>query len=155
MPAIDDTMVEFLRGPNATLLGTRDKLNVPAIARPIGCWVLPDRERLIAFLADARAVTHIRETRVLSLVAVRPTTYEGYQIKAADAEVRALDEPERTELVESRARLLEEMMRVGLTWETADQLVPKVDSTVMAAVFSPLAIYNQTPGQGAGERRES
>ncbi len=148
-------MVEFLRGPNAMLLGTRDRLNVPAITRPIACWVLPDRERLIAFLADARAVTHIQETRVLALVAVRPTTYEGYQIKSADAEIRAVDEPARTELVENRARLLEEMMRVGLTWETADQLVPKVDSAVTAAVFSPLAIYNQTPGQGAGERRES
>lgn len=155
MPAIDDAMFEFLRGPNAMLLGTRDRLNIPAISRPIGSWALPDRDRLIAFLADTRAVAHIQETRVLSLVVVRPTTYEGYQIKAVDAEIRPVDEPERRELVESRARLLDEMMRVGLTRETADRLVPKVDSTVVAAIFSPLAIYNQTPGRGAGEPRES
>jgi hypothetical protein len=33
--------------------------------------------------------------------------------------------------------------------------VPRIDSEVVAAVFSPSAIFRQTPGPGAGERRES
>ncbi len=155
MPAIDDAMFEFLRGPNAMLLGTRDSRNVPAITRPIACQVCADRERVIAFLADARAVEHVRATGALALVVVRPTTYEGYQLKAADARIKSLTEAERAGLVESRARLMEEMMRVGLTRETAELLVPRVGPDVMAAVFSPTAIYRQTPGPGAGERRES
>lgn len=148
-------MFEFLSGPNAVLLGTRDRLNVPAISRPIGCQVCSDREHVMAFLADARAVAHIRETRVLALVVVRPTTYEGYQLKALDAEIKSLTEAQRVEMVENRVRLLEEMTRVGLTREIAEMVVPKVDSDVVAAVFSPSAIFRQTPGPGAGERRES
>lgn len=154
MPAIDDAMFEFLCGPNAMLLGTRDSLNVPAITRPIGCQVCPDREHVMAFLADARAVAHIRETRVLALVVVRPTTYEGYQLKAVDAEIRQLTDAERAAVAENRAKLLDEMVRVGLTPEISGMLVPKIDPDVVAAVFSPAAIFRQTPGPGAGERRE-
>ncbi len=108
----------------------------------------------MAYLADARAVAHIRETGALALVAVRPTTYEGYQLKGADAQIKTLTEAERAELAQSRERLLEEMMRVGLTRETAELVVPRVHADVVAAVFSPNAIYRQTPGPGAGEPRE-
>lgn len=155
MPAIDDVMFEFLNGPNAMLLGTRDVHKVPAITRPIGCQVCPDRERVIAFLADPRAVAHIRDTGTLALVVVRPTTYEGYQLKGTDAQINPVTDAERAIVVERRTKLLDEMMRVGLTRETAEMLVPKVDPTVMAAVFSPTAIFRQTPGPGAGERREN
>lgn len=155
MPAIDDAMFEFLSGPNAMLLGTRDGHNVPAITRPIGCQVCPDRERVIAFLADPRAVAHIRDTGTLALVVVRPTTYEGYQLKGADAQVKPVTDAELAMVVERRTKLLDEMMRVGLTRETAEMLVPRGDATVMAAVFSPTAIFRQTPGPGAGERREN
>ncbi len=155
MPAIDNDMFEFLAGPNAMLLGTRDANNIPAITRPIGCRVSPDREQVIAFLADARAVAHIRDTGVLALVVVRPTTYEGYQLKAVEARIRPLTEAERQEVAGSRARLVDEMMRVGLTRETAEQLVPQMSSDVTAAIFSPAAIFRQTPGHGAGERREA
>jgi hypothetical protein len=148
-------MFEFLSGPNAMLLGTRDSLNVPAITRPIGCQVCPDREHVMAFLADSRAIAHIRQTRVLALVVVRPTTYEGYQLKAVDAEIEPLTDEQRAAVVENRAKLLEEMARVGLTPEIAATVVPRIDSEVVAAVFSPSAIFRQTPGPGAGERRES
>jgi len=107
----------------------------------------------MAFLADARAVAHIRDTRVLALVAVRPTTYEGYQIKAVDAEIKPLTDVQRAQVADNRARLLEEMTRVGLTREIAARVVPEVDAEVVAAVFSPSAIFRQTPGPGAGERR--
>jgi len=155
MPVIDDAMLEFLGGPNAMLLGTRDALNVPAITRPITCQVCPDRERVIAFLADPRAVAHIRATGALALVVVRPTTYEGYQLKGTDAQIRPVTEAELAMVAESRTKLLDEMMRVGLTRETAELLVPRVDPGVVAAVFSPSAIFRQTPGPGAGERREN
>src|SRR5262245_27733682 len=155
MPAIDDALFEFLSGPNAMLLGTRDGLNVPAITRPITCQVCPDRERVIAFLADPRAVAHIRDTGTLALVVVRPTTYEGYQLKGTDAQIKPVTEAELAIVAESRAKLLDEITRVGLTRETAELLVPRVDPGVMAAVFSPTAIYRQTPGPGAGARRES
>jgi len=154
MPAIDDALFEFLSGPNALLLGTRDTCNVPAIARPIACQVYPDREQVRVFLADPRAVAHIRENGAVALVVVRPTTYEGYQLKATDARIQAVPEAELALVAESRVRLLQEMTRLGLTPEFLELTIPKVDSGVLAAVFSPAAIYRQTPGPGAGERRE-
>jgi hypothetical protein len=155
MAVIDDAMFEFLCGPNAMLLGTRDRHNVPAITRPIGCQVCPDREQVMAFLVDARAIAHIRETGVLAIVVVRPTTYEGYQLKATDAQIKPLSEAERATVAANRERLLDEMVRVGLTRESAELLTPRVEPDVVAAVFSPTAIYLQTPGPGAGEPRES
>jgi hypothetical protein len=158
MPAIDIALAEFLLGPNALLLGTRDGLNVPAITRPAACQVSPDREHITLFVVDDpadRAVPSLRENGMLALVVARPTSYETYQLKGTDGKVEEVRETDRVLIADYRARLIDEMTRVGLSPENASQLLPGPTHSLVRVIFSPIEIYRQTPGPGAGERRGS
>lgn len=155
MSAALDDLYEFLDGPNALLVGTRDAANVPAITRPIACALSADKRRVTIFLADDaedRAIANLRENGRVALVLSRPTTYETYQLTGADAKLEPATDADCAFIADFRARQIAEMMRVGLSHEVADQVVPALKNCFLGVSFTPDAVYRQTPGPGAGER---
>jgi hypothetical protein len=102
-----------------------------------------------------RAVANIRENGSLALVVARPISYETYQLKGTDGKITEVTEADRALLADYRTRLIEEMGRVGLAAEIANELLPTQTRRLVGVIFSPTEVYRQTPGPGAGERRES
>ena len=157
MPALDEAFSKFLTGPNALLIGTRDRVNVPAISRPAGCEVSADGMQVVLYLLDDpddRCIPNIRETGAIALVVARPTTYETYQLKGTDAQLAPIVEEDVGRIAHYRASVVQEMTQVGLTRDLAGEVVPHLHTSMLKVTFSPSEVYRQTPGPGAGERRE-
>lgn len=144
---------EFIQGPLAIDLATRDRRNFPRVARCIGCRVTPDRKRITLIVANRlleRFMDALQETRAIAAVFCLASKHHAIQIKGSDAVVEAA-QPTDQALVE---RLIagagadfvlcgfdEGFVRGEMTYRPAE---------LVAISFSPDAVFEQTPGPQAG-----
>jgi hypothetical protein len=157
MALLDETFCEFLTGANAMMVATRDAANTPTITRPAGCVISPDRSRVVVYLVEDPAdltIANVRATGAIALVLARPSSYETYQLKGIDARMEEVTAADQPNLQHYNDIIIAEMISVGLTRQLASDIIPAPQVSMARVSFSPSEVYRQTPGPGAGEKRE-
>lgn len=146
----------FVASGVSMAIAGRDRRNVPSLARAYGCRLLPDG-RLAVFVAPSQSAALLRDvasTRVVAVVFSRPSSHETIQIKGSDASVRPPAGGELQQAQQLTEQLIEDIVSLRFHEQGVRTLLSIDDADLVAVVFTPSAVFGQTPGPRAGERLE-
>ncbi len=153
--SLDAEQAAFVSGAVSINVASRDANFVPSVARAFGCRVSMDGARVAVFLPSARAEGLLDDLRLggpVSVVFSRPTTHRTLQVKAAGAEVRPLARGERDVMLDYARCFSEEIRALDFEDAFVRAMASGASGDAMAVCFTPLAVFDQTPGPGAGRR---
>lgn len=151
MPFISEELAAFLGGHHSTMLATRNAAFEPACARAFGLHVLPSRDRLTFFMPErtsVRVIEDLRSGSPLSVVVNQLHTHRSVQLKGSNANVRPAREDERTGLEQDFVAFVRTCELAGLP---STQVLKAVRWPALIVEVTIDAVYEQTPGPGAGE----
>ena len=148
-PLIDAGMVEFLRGPVAITLGTTDATGVADAARASAVVVIDGRRLRVLIPAWARtAWPNATVGARAAVLATDVTDYRSLQWKGRVVAVGEERTPGDLAVVHRQVDLLCEISpSIGVPSELARRLFA-ID--VLPVVVEVDAVFDQTPGKGAG-----
>lgn len=149
-------LVRFLESPVALQLAAAGEGLRPSSTRGFGCRVEEDRRTLCLLLLQAQSTRLLSDLDVGSRVAVNAShvlDLRGLQAKGRLLEVRAATDPEREASREYRTALVEMFARVGVPPEACGGLWQS--GPVVALRLAVDALFDQTPGAGAGQKLET
>lgn len=147
---IDKELAAFLQEGIGIEIGSRNERLEPSGARVVAVRVEDDGEHLVAFV-PAEAASHVmRDLQTngqAAIVFVRPPDERACQVKGIFSGVRDARDDEREEVLAQWDRWLDRLASIGLARGAFDHWPawPCVAIRVRAN-----AIFNQTPGPGAG-----
>jgi len=142
---------EFLCLGVSLMLVTRDERLMPEITRAAGARLGEDGLLRVALpLPEARrAVWNLETTPSVALSLVLPTTYRTLQVKGSDTHV--VDWPGHEVIARRHAdAFVEQVVAVGIPRPIADAFFSH--GRYVTVGFTPLEIYDQTPGPASGLR---
>lgn len=148
---IDEALAEFLQSGISVLVGTRDRLLVPAAARGFGLRVAAGGEEVVVFVPQswgAATVDNLRDNGRIAVSVARVADHRSVQIKGRVVEIREADEAERAFVDSYRERLVPEWGSFGFPPRVLQRLRSWPSHAVRFRVES---LYEQTPGPGAGQ----
>lgn len=153
--ALDHHQSAFIRGPVSIGVASRDSNLVSSLARAYGCRLSDDRRRVSVFLPIARSVTIVGNLRTgapISVVFSRPSTHRTLQLKATRADVAPLAMGDREILLNYAESFGAEIRELGYREAFVRAMTAPAAEDAVAVTFYPGAIFEQTPGPGAGRR---
>jgi hypothetical protein len=133
-------------------IGTRNQRFEPNGARALAVRVEPDGAHLVVYLAEIAATRILPDLEANGQAAVsfgRPVDDKACQIKGTFVGVRPAGPEERPEIVAQFESFLDNLEEIGIPrrlaqrWPTWPCLAIRLKAT---------AVFEQTPGPGAGER---
>lgn len=150
---IDSALRAFLESGVSIVVASRDADNIPSLGRGYGCRVTGAMLTvLLCPQESAQLVADVAQTGAVAAVFSRPSTYQTYQIKGQDG--RCL--PPDPSLAAITDRYLPafrgELAGIGVPMQLMSSLVaPAQYGDLVGLGFTATAIFQQTPGPGAGE----
>lgn len=147
---------DFISSGVSMSMAARDVRNVPSLARAYGCRLQADG-RLAVFVAPSQAAALLRDvasTQVVAVVFSRPSSHETIQIKGADARMRPLEEGELQLAQQLTELLLQDILTLRFHEQGVRTMLTIAADDLVAVVFTPSAVFGQSPGPRAGERLE-
>ena len=156
-PLLDAAQAAFLAGPVAVGMASHDGGGVPSLSRAFGCKVSPDRREVTVFLSRLRSGALLRDLdagQPVAAVFSRPLTHETLQLKAGQVLLRDLATGEREIMETAGEAFIAELVALGYAEAFCRALMSPCADEAVAAIFTPTALYEQTPGPKAGARLE-
>lgn len=156
-PLLDSAQAAFLGGPVAVGMASHDAEGVPSLARAFGCRVSPDRREVVVFLSKIRSASLLRDLAGGAAVAAvfsRPLTHETLQLKGERARLGDLEPGDREIMLAAGDAFSAELMALGYPEQFCRRLMEPSADEAVAAIFTPVALFEQTPGPKAGARLE-
>lgn len=146
--ALEDLRQLLCQGVSLMLV-TCDERMAPELTRVAAARLGDDGLlRLALPLPESRrAIWNLETTPLVALSATLPTTYRSLQVKGRDA--HALDWPGHEQIARAHADSFnQQVIQVGIPPEIADGFFSHRRYETFA--FTPLELYEQTPGPGSG-----
>lgn len=150
---IDPKLAAFMQGGVSIVVASRGIQNVPSLVRAIGCRVSPDRStvRVLVPLAQSKPLLEdLRANGAIAVVFNQPTTHRAFQLKGADASVAPLEDGDLAAVAAYGEAMVVEVAQVGFREPATRALLTCPATSVVPIVFTPNAVYCQTPGPDAG-----
>lgn len=144
----------FIQGPVSVVVSARDGNLVPDVLRGCGCRVSRDGRRVTVLVEPSRAGTVLDDIRANGMIAVvfsQPSTHRTLQVKGSDARVAAAGAEDLAAAQVHLASWVEDMQRIGYSVPFA-RAVRGEPTEIVAVTFTPLAVFEQTPGPAAGRQ---
>jgi hypothetical protein len=147
---LDRQLAAFLEEGLAVHLASRNAQLEPNAARVVALRVDDDREHVVAFIPTVSAGTvldDLRSNGQVAVVCARPPDDKGCQVKGVFVDARDATADQRDFVLAQWERLRDALEQVGLprtptdTWATWP---------CVAIRFRVTALFDQTPGPGAG-----
>ena len=136
-------------------VASRDVRHVPSISRALGCRIAPDGRTLDIILNATQCETLIRDLQKTAAIAVvfsQPTTHRSLQIKGCDAVVKPATDADCDLVAFTRTAFGSEIAPLGFPPAFCDRLFMHGPDDLCVVTFTPDAVFQQTPGVGAGAR---
>ena len=152
---LDEALAVFIQHQVTINVATRDAGHITALTRAVGCRVSVNRRKVSVFLAaDSCQVllNNLHANGAIAMVVIRPSTHACIQIKGDDAVIGPLEEGDHALLAAQIESLVIDIKNVGFFERFARTISPALSGNIVAATFTPLAVFHQTPGPGAGRR---
>jgi hypothetical protein len=138
-PLLDAAQAAFLAGPVAINVASHDGARVPSVARAFGCRVSDDLREVVVFLSQKRSRSILDD-----LAAGAPIA----------AVIRRLAEGDREIMLACGAAFCAEIMALGYSESFSHALMAPTADEGIGIAFTPVAVFEQTPGPKAGMRLE-
>lgn len=150
MVVLPAALVPFLEGGNSILIGTRDSLRMPHVARAVGIKVSSDRTKLTLFLPEGPAARSLRNLELVPLIAItasEPPTHRTVQVKGNVLALRAPTSDERAWVESYPERFANVVAYAGLARATVMRLNTWPARAIDIEVTD---LFDQSPGPKAG-----
>jgi hypothetical protein len=149
---IDAELAAFLKEGVGIQLGTRNERLEPNGVRVVAVAVDPDGSHVVAYVPEipaARVLADLTSNGQAAIVFGRPPDERACQLKGTFAGARAANDDERDTVLSQWDRWLDRLASVGYARPTFEHWIAW---PCMAIRMRVNAIFNQTPGPGAGAR---
>jgi hypothetical protein len=147
---IDAELASFLQEGIAIHLGTRNAHLEPNGARVVAVSVDADSQHVVAYVPESAArsvLADLASNGEAAIVFARPPDERACQLKGTFAGARDAGDAERAMVEAQWGRWLDRLTTIGCPHETFEQWTTWPCVAVRVRVT---AIFNQTPGPGAG-----
>ena len=155
--SIDQELADFLETNAAMLVAASDKANKPTITRGFGARVTDDRAHITVFVGarqSAAMLEDIEQTGRVCLNATRISDYESVQLKGRNAQINELSGEDKQHIERYLPAVQSEMEKIGLPPLVAENIYRcRNDQDLVGITFELEEVFSQTPGPGAGKRR--
>jgi hypothetical protein len=149
---LDAETLAFLESGVSIKLSSANAERVPSVGRCKGCRVEGGVLRVfVSATQDADVVNDVRASGRISVAFCRPSTHRTLQLKGNDVRVEPLVAADRQAIAQHLELFAAELAPLGFSAEFTHAYLGHEDADDVALVFSPSAIYKQTPGPDAGE----
>jgi hypothetical protein len=142
----------------AVVMGTCDGERVPELTRAWGLRVLGSEGTLdISIYAQQgrRTLANLAEHSQATVTIVSPSTYKSFQIKGHAVRTAGADQEDARRVADHKRAFVEEVASVGLSEEMTVRLFEtEMDESpdLITIRIRVDALFDQTPGPGAGAR---
>jgi hypothetical protein len=149
---LTEQLAGFLEEGLSTHIASRNERLEPSAARVMALQVDPDRKHVVAFVPAVSAGQVMRDLRAngqVALVSARPPDERGCQVKGVFVDARDAGEDERAMVIGQWESFRDKLAMVGLPRAATDAWVTWPCVAIRVRVQ---ALFDQTPGPGAGAR---
>ena len=149
---IAQQLADFLQEGLSTYIASRNERLEPNAARVTALVVEPDGQYVVAFVpvvAGGPIMRDLRANGQVALVSARPPDERGCQVKGVFIEAREARDDERPMVIDQWERFRDKLAMIGLPRVTTDAWVTWPCVAIRLRVQ---ALFDQTPGPGAGAR---
>lgn len=154
-PLLTDDVARFMQSGISISVASRDVRRVPSLARSAGCSVSADRQEVTLLLLPSQArqlLADIAASGVLAAVFSSPSTNRTLQVKGRALAIRAATAEDIALAARQRELFANVLIPLGYAHDLAFAVHCRDISRMMAVVFTPTDIFEQTPGPKAGTR---
>lgn len=155
MSLLTDDVARFMQSGISISVASRDVRRVPSLARSAGCHVAAGHEQVTLLLHPSQArqlLTDLAATAALAVVFSSPSTNRTLQVKGRVLEIRAAGTDDVATAVQQREAFANTLIPLGYAHDLAYSVHCRDMADMMAVVFAPTDIFEQTPGPKAGTR---
>lgn len=152
--AIDPELALFLTSHLSIHVAACDDPSQPTLVRAVGCKVSDDRRRIRILFPGSQATGLQRSIQTNGRIAVvfsDPVSHRTLQFKGQDAELSMADDQDRKTLAPHLKGFSERLQKLDVPGTYVYALCHCDPDDLVAVTFSPLMVYQQTPGQQAGQ----
>ena len=150
---LDPENATFIQTGISVCLAACDEEGLPSMARALGCRVLDDG-RIVVFLSRSRSlelIADVTQTHRVASVFSLPSTHRTLQLKGVDATIAPIDTADPQLIARHLDEFVQEVVPLGVSESIVRAIYSSDPSDVVAVVFTPCAVFTQTPGPKAGE----
>lgn len=147
---IDQELRGFLQEGLSIHIGTRTTQFEPNGARGAAIAVDEDGRHLVVYVAEVaarRVLPDLGSNGHLAIVVARPTDDRACQVKGIFLDARPAEAQERAIVDRQWANFLDQLERIGIPRAIATGWI---NWPAVAIRLRPTAVFEQTPGPGAG-----
>lgn len=154
LPLLDSAIADFIESGAVSLyVATCDAQLRPIAARAFGCRVSRDTGNVRVWVSRITApatLENIGDNGRLAFVASHVKTCQTYQLKAINAEVVAFDAADHARVTAYHDAFIEQTISMGYPEPMLRAMMQYRLDKLAGVVFTPSALFAQTPGPGAG-----
>lgn len=151
---LDPGISEFIESGEVSLyVAGCDAQRRPRATRAYGCRVSPQSRSVTTWVsrpAAAALLDDISANGRLAFVASHVETCRTFQLKAVDAEVAEIESADFPRVVAYHDAFIQQTIRMGYPEAMLRSMMQYRLDRLAAVVFTPSAVFAQTPGPGAG-----
>jgi hypothetical protein len=152
--AIIGAHAAFMQSGVALDVATRDDANQPHLTVGWGCRVSLERRRVSVLVGRRQSepfLAALAASRAIAVTFGRPRDHCSIQVKGFDAAIEPLIAGDRELMLAYRAALAADMALIGFGEEVTHGYLACDPPDATAVSFTPVLVYEQTPGPTAGE----
>jgi hypothetical protein len=145
----------YMQGGVAIEFAACNAEKLPFIAIGCGCRVTPDGRRISLFTHREHAaglLDAVAETGYLAVIFGQPSTHRSLQVKGRDVSIDPFVPGDFSLVMQYRDAFAADMHQIGLSRALVLAYLAIDPEALVVLSFTPYAVYEQTPGPGAGER---
>ena len=151
---LDADNAAFIQSSVSISLATCGVDRLPNLMRAVGCKLLGGGRRVGIFLnatLAAALLADIRANRRVACVFCLPSTNRTLQLKGEDAAIQPFDAADLELIAQHVADFGREVAPLGVPEAVVQSLFAYQADDLVMVVFSPSAVFSQTPGPKAGQ----
>lgn len=153
--ALASGQADFVQSTVSIIVSGRDARLRPSIARALGCRVDADGRRVTVFLRASQSsalLADLRENGVIAVVVSDPDDHRSLQIKGVGAQECAFLPEDSIRIAAYADAFTAKLIAHAMAEAVPRTLLACTPGDVVAIAFTPTAVFEQTPGPGAGAR---
>ncbi len=152
-PPLDVALVDFITAGQSMHIAAATDPGQPTVVRALGCRVNRARTRvtlLVPRSQSAALLSAIDSNRRIAAVFSQPDTNASIQLKGNDAQVIPATDRDRALFTDYVNLISERLLALHIPELFARSLCSAAPEDLVTIAFSPVAAYQQTPGDSAG-----
>jgi hypothetical protein len=152
---LDEATAAFLTSPRLSIaVASRDRDNVPRLFKAVGCRVSARRDRVTLYADQQLArdvIRALREGFPIAAVFSEALSHRTLQLKGDRADVGPVAPADREYAREHFEAVVEHIAALDYPRDAVRCYFNYSPEQLVSVAFSPDAVFEQTPGPGAGE----